>query len=83
MTLHLPADLRRFVQDEVRSGRFTSEEDAIAAGLRLLRQRQEAENARTLEGIGQGIQEIKAGKGRPAEEVFADIRCEFNLAPDA
>ena len=83
MTLHLPADLQRFVQDQVRSGRFTSEEDAVAAGLRLLRQRQEAENAHTLESIGQGIEEMKAGKGRPAEEVFADIRREFNLPPDA
>lgn len=83
MTLHLPADLQRFVQDQVRSGRFTSEEDAVAAGLRLLWQRQEAENARTLEGIRQGIEEMKAGKGRLAEEVFADIRREFNLPLDA
>jgi putative addiction module CopG family antidote len=43
VTIHLPEDLQRFVQAQVQSGRFTSEEEAVAAGLRLLRQREEAD----------------------------------------
>ena len=55
----------------------------IDEALRLVRQRQDAEQARVLEGIRQGIDDMNAGRGRPADEVFADIRREFNLSPDA
>jgi putative addiction module CopG family antidote len=37
MTVNLPDDLQRFIQAEVHSGHFASEDDAIAAALRLLR----------------------------------------------
>jgi Arc/MetJ-type ribon-helix-helix transcriptional regulator len=36
MTIHLPADLERFIQAEVHSGHFASEDDAIAEAVRLL-----------------------------------------------
>jgi putative addiction module CopG family antidote len=39
MTIHLPEDLERYVQSEVQSGHFASEQDAIADAVRLLRQR--------------------------------------------
>src|SRR4051812_39901713 len=78
MKTHLPADLEQFVQAKVQSGRFASPDEAIAAGMRLLRQQEEAEEARTLEGIRQGLDDMHAGRGRPAEEVFADIRRGFN-----
>jgi antitoxin ParD1/3/4 len=83
MNTHLPADLEQFVQAKVRSGRFTSSEEAITAAVRLLRQQEEAEEARVLDGIRQGLEDMRAGRGRPAEEVFADIRHEFKLSPDA
>src|ERR1017187_6694738 len=51
MNTHLPADLEQFVQAKVRSGRFSSSDDAMAAAVRLLRQQEEAEEARVLEGI--------------------------------
>jgi Arc/MetJ-type ribon-helix-helix transcriptional regulator len=37
MTVNLPDDLQRFIQAEVDIGHFASEDDAIAAALRLLR----------------------------------------------
>ena len=39
MILHLPEDLEHFVQAEVSSGHFASEEEAITQAVRLLRQR--------------------------------------------
>jgi predicted transcriptional regulator len=51
--------------------------------VRLLQQREEAEETRVLEGIRQGLEDMRAGRGRPAEEVFEDIRREFNLPPDS
>jgi antitoxin ParD1/3/4 len=83
MTFHLPEDLERFVQTKVQSGRFASEDEAITEAVRLLRVQEEAEEARLLAGIQQGLDDMRAGRGRPAEDVFADIRREFNLSPDA
>lgn len=42
-----------------------------------------AERAEVIESIRHGLEEMKAGLGRPADEVFADIRREFTIAPDA
>ena|SRR5438105_15615184 len=39
MTIQLPEDLERYVQDEVQSGRFASPDQAITEALRLLRQK--------------------------------------------
>ena len=83
MNTNLPKDLERFVQAKVRSGRFTSSDEAITEAVCLLRQREEAEETRVLEGIRQGLEDMRAGRGRPAEEVFEDIRREFNLPPDS
>jgi antitoxin ParD1/3/4 len=83
MITHLPADLEQFVQAKVRSGRFTSSDEAITEAVRLLRQREEAEEARMLDGIRQGLADMRAGRGRPAEEVFDEIRRDFNLPPEA
>ncbi len=83
MNTQLPEDLERFVRAKVQSGRFSSSDEAIVEGLRLLRQREEAEDVRVLEGIRQGLEDMRAGRGRPAEEVFDEIRLEFRLSPDA
>jgi antitoxin ParD1/3/4 len=79
----LPADLEQFVKAKAKSGRFTSSDEAITEAVRLLRQREEAEDARTLEGIRQGLDDMNAGRGRPADQVFAEIRRDLNLPPGA
>jgi antitoxin ParD1/3/4 len=75
----LPADLEQFVQAKVRSGRSSSSDEAITAALRLLRQQEEAEEARVLEGIRQGLDDMRAGRTQPLAEAFADIRRDLNL----
>jgi hypothetical protein len=42
-----------------------------------------AEEARVLEGIQQGLEDMRSGRGRPAAEVFADIRRDLNVPHDA
>ncbi len=79
MMTHLPADLEQFVKAKVQSGRFTSSDEAITEAVRLLRQREEAEEARALEGIIQGLEDMRAGRTQPLEEAFADIRRDLNL----
>ena len=83
MTLQLPDDLERFVNAEVRSGRFASPDAVIAAAVRLLRRREEADETRVLEGIRHGLEDLRAGKGRPADEVLAEIGRDFQFTPDA
>jgi putative addiction module CopG family antidote len=79
MITHLPADLEQFVKAKVQSGRFTSSDEAITEAVRLLRQREEAEEARVLEGIRRGLEDMRAGRTQPLEEAFADIRRDLNL----
>ena len=79
MNTHLPADLEQFVQAKVRSGRFSSFEEVITAAVRLLREQEEAEETRVLEGIRQGLEDMRAGRTQPWAEAFADIRRDLNL----
>ena len=83
MSIHLPADPEQFVAAKVRSGPFSSSEEAITAAVRLLRQQEEAEEARVLEGIRQGLEDVKAGRTQPLAEAFAEIRRDLNLTPDS
>jgi antitoxin ParD1/3/4 len=83
MNTRLPDDVEQFVSAKVQSGRFSSSDEAITEAVRLLRQREEADEACTLHGIRQGLEEMRAGRGRPADEVFAEIRRDLNLSPDA
>jgi antitoxin ParD1/3/4 len=83
MTIHLSGERERLVRSLMEAGRFASEDEVIDEALRLLRQRADAGQARVLEGIRQGIEDMQAGRSRPADEVFADIRREFNISPNA
>jgi putative addiction module CopG family antidote len=46
MTIQLPEELERFVQDQVQSGRFASPEEAIIESLSLLRQNEQQASSR-------------------------------------
>jgi hypothetical protein len=37
----------------------------------------------TIEGVRAGLEEMKAGMGRPAEELFEELRQEFDIPRDA
>jgi putative addiction module CopG family antidote len=79
MHAHSPADLEQLVQSKVRSGRFTSSDEAIAAAVRLLRQQEDAEEGRVLDGISRGLDDVRAGRTQRLAEAFADIRRDLNL----
>lgn len=79
MTTRLPADLEQFVRAQVQSGRFASSDEAISEAVRMLQQREEAEDARVLDGVSRGLEDIRAGRTQPLEEAFGDIRRDLNL----
>lgn len=74
MDLRLPEDLERLVTSQVQSGRLASSQEAIAEAVRLLQRQEEVE-----EGIRQGLDDMRAGRGRPADDVFAETRRDFDL----
>jgi putative addiction module CopG family antidote len=83
MNTHLPPDLEQFVQAKVRSGRFSSPDEVITAAVRLLREQEEAEEARVLDGIRQRPEDMRAGRTEPLAEAFADIHSDLNLPHDS
>ena len=40
------------------------------------------ERAEAIEGIRRGLEQMKRGEGRPAEEVFAEMRQKFGIPHD-
>jgi putative addiction module CopG family antidote len=79
MNTHLPEDLERFLHARVQSGRFASADEANAAAVRLLRKPEDGEDARALEGIRLGLEDMRAGRTQPLADAFADIRRDLNL----
>lgn len=66
-------DLEHFVQQEVSSGRFTDRDAVIAHALRLLQQEREE----AIAGIKRGLADMAAGRGKPLDVVFDDLRSEL------
>jgi putative addiction module CopG family antidote len=65
MHMNLPENLQRFVQAKVQIGRFASSDEALAEAVRLLQEREDAEDARALAGIRQGLDDMRAGRTEP------------------
>ena len=42
-----------------------------------------AEEAKVLEGIRRGLEDMRQGRGRPADEVFEEMRRDLNIPRDA
>jgi len=79
MIARLPEELQRYVEAKVQSGRFASSDEAIAEAVRLLRRREEAEEARVLDRVRQGLEDVRAGRTQPFREAIAEIRRDLDL----
>ncbi len=66
MTAEIPSDLVPFVQRMIAEKRFLNEEDVLAEGLRMLQARETLR-----EEVKKGFDQLDAGLGVPAEEVYA------------
>lgn len=69
MQIDLPSDSTRFIEGLVASSVFRTADEAVQEGVRLLMGRQQLRAE-----IPQGIDELNAGLGIPAERVFAELR---------
>ena len=74
MTIHLPEPLQADILAAVQSGRYASLDDAMIDAASLLVQRLKQEQAEELETTRQAVVEMKAGQGRPAADMLADMQ---------
>lgn len=73
MSIVVPDDLRSFVEREIASGKYRSEDEVISAGLRLLREREEKTDALRADLLD-GALDLDDGHGRPAAKVFRELK---------
>lgn len=81
MSTSLPQDLQQFVQQEVASGRYRSEEDLLCAGLRLLRERERRLQA-LREDIEPALGQLDRGEGKPLDAESIKARGRKRLAAE-
>jgi antitoxin ParD1/3/4 len=72
MNVTIKADSRRFVEDQLKTGRYTSPEDVVQAGLKLLQDRQ-ANLADIRTKIAVGLDQARRGELVDGEGVFDEI----------
>ncbi len=79
MSTSLPHDLQHFVQQEVASGKYRSEEDVVCEGLRLLREREGRLQA-LREDIEPALEQLDRGEGGPLDAESIKTRGRKRLA---
>jgi len=76
ISAELGEKLEAVVDDLVKNGRYNSKSEVLREGVRLVQEREAA-----LRGLGEalarGIADADAGRVRPAEEVFAELRAKY------
>ncbi|MGE5608384.1 MAG: type II toxin-antitoxin system ParD family antitoxin [Bacillota bacterium] len=75
MTISLSPELQRFVEEQVRSGRFVTADAAVAEAVRQMKEREE-KLASLRREIQIGLDELDRGQGEPwdVEAMKADLR---------
>ncbi|QYU66612.1 type II toxin-antitoxin system ParD family antitoxin [Leptolyngbya sp. 15MV] len=66
--------LEGFVADLVKSGRYNSKSEVLREGVRLVEERE----ARLKMAIMRGLEDKRAGRTRPADEVFDELERRFD-----
>ncbi|GAB1580584.1 type II toxin-antitoxin system ParD family antitoxin [Phyllobacterium phragmitis] len=68
--------LEDYVEELVKSGRYRSRSEVLREGIRLVQEREL--KTRALDAlIKEALEDVEAGRTRPAEEVFAELRAEL------
>jgi antitoxin ParD1/3/4 len=73
MTINLSSEMDQFVKELVSTGKYPSEQEAVAEGLRLLMSKEQLK----LE-LAKAAKELDEGLGLDEDEVFAEV--EFVIA---
>lgn len=80
-TAELDARDQELVAELVKSGRYGSPEEVLKEGLRLVRWREEKLAEFDAE-LAKGLDDIKAGRVRDADEVFDELIAKYDTMAD-
>ncbi|MGH8111562.1 MAG: type II toxin-antitoxin system ParD family antitoxin [Rhodanobacteraceae bacterium] len=72
----LGSQLESFVQQLVAAGRYHSKSEVLREGVRLIQDR-ETKLAALDTAIARGLEDVEAGRTKPAKEVFARLRAKY------
>jgi putative addiction module CopG family antidote len=75
MTIELSSDASDFLRQRLATGLYSSEEDVVVQGLRLLVDQEEA-----IAGIRRGLESLERGEGLSLDEAFNEIQRRHPLA---
>ncbi len=73
MNLNLPSEVNDFVKGLVAQGRYSTEEDAIVEGIKLLMGREQLRGE-----IRKGVEQLDAGEFYDEETVFNEVNAEID-----
>ncbi|MEH2177651.1 type II toxin-antitoxin system ParD family antitoxin [Nostoc sp.] len=77
MNISLPTELEQFIQSQVTSGKYTSSEEVILAGIRLLEERERIYKGRFEElqrEIAIGVEQLDRKERLDGKEVIEQLR---------
>ena len=77
MTISLTPELEEFIQNQVASGKYSSTEEVIIAGIKLLEEREKIYQGRFEElkrEIMVGVEQLEAGERLDGREVIEKLR---------
>jgi antitoxin ParD1/3/4 len=86
MNIHLPPDLEQFVKERVASGDYSVASEVVRDALERLRDTHELDRAKLDElrrEVQTGIDALDRGEGKPAAQVFAELRARLASRLDA
>jgi antitoxin ParD1/3/4 len=69
----LDARSKKLTTRLIKSGLYASADQAVSAAMRLL-EAQQRERAEEIAAVRRGLEDVRAGRTRPADDVFADLR---------
>lgn len=76
ISAELGPKLEAVVADLVANGRYNSKSEVLREGVRLVQER-EAALAKLHAALDRGLADADAGRVRPADEVFAELRARY------
>lgn len=76
ISAELGQSLEKFVTKLVKSGRYGSKSEVLREGVRLVQER-ETRLAALDAAIARGVNDVKSGRTKPAEEVFARLQAKY------
>ena len=81
-SVDLGKKLESVVSKLVKNGRYNSKSEVIREGVRLVEER-EKRLAELDKALARGLADVEAGRLRPAEEVFAELKAKYRAMAEA